>query len=44
MRTCNKQENVVQLPNVVGFKMVYVDYVVHLVMSHKELLPNEDLI
>jgi hypothetical protein len=44
MRTSNKQQNIVQLANVVGFKMVHVDYVVDLVMSHKELLSNADLI
>jgi hypothetical protein len=44
MRTSNKQQNIVQLANVVGFKMVHVDYVVDLVMSHKELLSSEDLI
>ena len=36
MRTFNKQGNIVQLANIVGF--------VDLVMSHKELLSNEDLI
>jgi hypothetical protein len=35
MRTLNKQ-NIVQLANVVRFKMVHVDYVVDLVISHKE--------
>jgi hypothetical protein len=36
----NKEENIVQPANIVGFKMVHMDYVVDLVMSHKELLRN----
>jgi hypothetical protein len=44
MWTSNKEENIEQLANVVGFKMVHMDYVVDLGISHKELLYNEDLI
>jgi len=40
MRTSNKEENIVQLVNIVRFKMVHMDYVVDLAMSHKELLSN----